>query len=37
MLNLTCQPRNDGLPGEELVLRFDQPQARETLILRECA
>ena len=37
MLNLTRQPRSDGLPGEELVLRFDQPEARGTLILRECA
>jgi hypothetical protein len=37
MLNLTRQPRGDGLPGEELVLRFDQPEARGTLILRECA
>ncbi|MBM3122695.1 MAG: hypothetical protein FJZ97_11020 [Chloroflexi bacterium] len=37
MLNLTRQPRSDGLPGEELVLRFDHPEARGTLILRECA
>jgi hypothetical protein len=37
MLNLTRQPRSDGLPGEELVLRFDQPEARGTLVLRECA
>jgi hypothetical protein len=37
VLNLTRQPRSDGLPGEELVLRFDQPEARGTLILRECA
>ena len=37
MLNLTRQPRSDGLPGEELVLRFDQPEARGILVLRECA
>ena len=37
MLNLTRQARSDGLPGEELVLRFDQPEARGTLVLRQCA
>jgi len=37
MLNLSRQPRSDGLPGEELVLRFDQPETRGTLVLRECA
>ena len=37
MLNLVRRPRTDGLPGEELVLRFDEPEARGTLILRECA
>ena len=37
MLNLSRQPRSDGLPGEELVLRFDRPEACGTLVLRECA
>jgi hypothetical protein len=37
MLNLARQPRSDGLPGEELMLCFDQPEARGTLVLRECA
>ena len=37
MLNLTRQPRSDGLPGEELIFHFDRPEARGTLVLRECA
>jgi|GEM_PF-1902555 len=37
MLNLSRQPRRDGLPGEELIFHFDQPEARGTLVLRECA
>ncbi len=37
MLNLTRQPRSDGLPGEELIFHFDQPEARGTIVLRECA
>ena len=37
MLNLARQARSDGLPDEELVLRFDRPEACGTLVLRECA
>jgi hypothetical protein len=36
-MNLLRRPCTDnGQPGEELLLAFDEPEARGTIVLREC-